>query len=522
MNCPTVIPRQGFRHLYQLFLIFAFFGFVAVTNAATPLRFEVSVEKSPSPGAVTGRLLVILSHNEEHEPRMSMRANGTNAPFIIGRDVEKLAPGKPVVLDQKCMTFPASNLSQLPAGDYFVQALLMSNLDLRAPNAPGNWYSDVRKVYVDPSHDGEIDLKLDHEIPAEEWPADGEFVKFLKIQSPLLSKFHGRPIYLRAGVVLPRDYMREPNRKYPLWVRIGGWGTRYSSVSSVKDEKSSFHEMWMADETPRMILLQLDGAGPLGDPYQVNSANNGPYGDAITQELIPLVEKQFRAIGEPHARVLSGGSTGGWVSLALQVFYPDFFNGTWTFYPDGVDFRGFELVNIYDDENAYVNKYDCERPSERALNGDVRLFMRQEVGLENMLGTGGSYTMSGKDWGSWNAVYGPRGADGNPVPLWDPQTGKIDHAVAEQWKKYDLRMVMENNWKVLGPKLQGKLHISVGEADDYFLNNAVHLLDEFLQHADPPYQGRITYGPGKGHGWLDIKTAPMMKEMEAATGGLRN
>ena len=266
-----------------------------------------------------------------------------------------------------------------------------------------------------------------------------------------------------------------------------------------------------------MILLFLDGAGPYGDPYQVNSANNGPYGDAITQELIPAVEHQFRAIGEPRARVVSGLSTGGWASLALQVFYPDFFNGTWTFCPDGVDFRAFELVNIYDDINAYTNRYGFERPSDRTVTGDVRLTMRREVGVENLLGLGNSWTMSGQQWGAWNATYGPRGSDGRPVPLWDPQTGVIDHEVAGQWKKYDLRLYLEKNWPTLGSKLKGKLHIAVGDADNYYLNNAVHLLDEFLSHANPPYQGRIVYGPGKGHGWADLTVAEMMKEMEATS-----
>src|SRR5580704_2740733 len=121
------------------------------------------------------------------------------------------------------------------------------------------------------------------------------------------------------------------------------------------DERSRFRGAWLADGAPRMVLLHLDGAGPLGDPYQVNSANNGPYGDAVTQELIPFIEEKYHAIGEPRARVLSGVSTGGWVSLALQVFYPDFFNGTWSYCPDGVDFRAFQLVNIYEDRNAYIN-----------------------------------------------------------------------------------------------------------------------------------------------------------------------
>jgi hypothetical protein len=235
------------------------------------------------------------------------------------------------------------------------------------------------------------------------------------------------------------------------------------------------------------------------------------------QELIPHVEARFRAIGQPRGRVLNGNSTGGWVSFALQVFYPDFFNGTWSSCPDPVDFRALELVNIYQDDYAYVNKYGNERPSDRELNGDVKLIMRREVGVENLLGRGNSYTLSGKQWGEWNAAFGPRGADGLPVPLWDPQTGKIDHAVAEQWKKYDLRIVLEQNWPTLGPKLRGKIHISAGEADGFFLNNAVHLLDRFLAQADPPFEGKIVYGMGKGHGWFDLSLRQMLDEMQAAT-----
>ena len=398
-----------------------------------------------------------------------------------------------------------------------MQALLDSSRDLRSVNAPGNLYSAVKKLHVDSAHERAIKLELQpgNPLPKNRPPKPAQ-IKFVKIQSKLLSEFHHRPIYLRAGIILPRDYDREPDRKYPLWVRIGGLNARYTAVLSLMGPKSDFYPAWQADGAPRMILLFLDGAGPYGDPYQVNSANSGPYGDAITQELIPAVEHQFRAIGEPRARVLSGLSTGGWASLALQVFYPDFFNGTWTFCPDGVDFRAFELVDIYDDANAYTNRYGFERPSDRSVNGDVRLTMRREVGVENLLGLGNSWTMSGEQWGAWNATYGPRGSDGRPVPLWDPQTGVINHEVAEQWKKYDLRLYLEKNWSTLGPKLQGKLHISVGEADNYYLNNAVHLLDEFLSHADPPFKGRIVYGPGKGHGWTDITVSEMMKEMAAA------
>jgi S-formylglutathione hydrolase FrmB len=346
-------------------------------------------------------------------------------------------------------------------------------------------------------------------------PADSEFVKYVKLKSQLLSHFHGRDIYLRAGVILPKDFAKEPTRKYPLRVHIGGYGSRYTGVQRLM-QTPEFQSAWDSDDGPRMLVVHLDGDGPYGDCYQVNSDNNGPYGDAVTQELIPYIEQQFRGIGQSYARVVDGGSTGGWVSLALQVFYPDFFNGTWSYCPDGVDFRGFQLIDIYKDKNAYVNQYGFERPSARDTSGEVRYTIRHECQMENVLGAGDSWAMSGQQWGAWNATYGPRGDDRRPKPLWQPQTGEIDRSVVEHWKKYDLRMVMQNNWPGLAPKLKGKIHIWVGEADNYFLNNAVHLLDDFLSKAEPPAEAKIFYGAGKGHCWLGLSQRQMMDEMLAA------
>lgn len=267
-----------------------------------------------------------------------------------------------------------------------------------------------------------------------------------------------------------------------------------------------------------MVLLHLDGAGPYGDPYQVNSDNHGPFGDAITQELIPLVESRFHCIGKGEARVLDGGSTGGWAALALQIFYPDFFNGVWASCPDSVDFRDTELINIYEHTNAFLNPHGFERPAARNLAGDVSFTVRHEIGLENVLGPGDSWTMSGGQWGAWNATYSAKGSDGRPQPLWDPRTGRIDPRVAEQWKRYDLRLHLETNWKMLGPKLRGKLHISVGESDDFFLNNAVHRFDAFLSKAEPQYEGSIDYGPGQGHCWSPLSRAELLRQMAQRVG----
>jgi len=487
-------------------------------NSPTPApwQFEVTLNKSLTTAAKDGRLFLILAETNNPEPRLTLGRTGLDAPEALARDMTAFAPGAVAVLDQTVFAFPINPLSELPAGDYFAQALFDCNAALRSPQSPGNLYSKPQKIHFDPARGGTWKLELTQQLPPEQLPPDTQQIKFVKLQSRRLSEFYGRPIFLRASVVLPRDYARDSSRRYPLWVRIGGLNTRYTSVLHSMGERSEFRKTWQADDTPRLILLQLDGAGPNGDPYYVNSANNGPYGDALIEELIPHVEATFRAVGQPRARFLSGTSTGGWVCLGLQVFYPDFFNGAWSSCPDPVDFRALQLVNIYKDDNAYVNEYGNERPSTRDRNGDVELTMRRETGMENLLGRGNSYTLSGEQWGDWNAVFGPRGTDGAPVPLWDPQTGKINHSVAEQWKKYDLRLVLETNWKTLGPKLRGKLHIAAGEADDYFLNNAVHLLDQSLAKADPPFVGKIVYGPRQRHGWFYLSLRQMLDEMQTA------
>jgi hypothetical protein len=486
------------------------------TAAFASLRFEITVAQGLISSPQNGRLFVMMNQSSQPEPRLTATDTGTDAPPRLARDIDNFAPGVVGVIDEKAVAFPIEDLAHLPAGDYFVQAVFDSNIDLKSINAPGNLYSAAQKVRLDPSRGSTVKIELTQKVPPEELPAETEYVKYVKIQSNLLSRFHGRPIYLRAGVILPKEYEKDTSRRYPLRVSIGGYGDRFTAVQRMMSASSEFRKMWLGDDTPRMILLHLDGDGPYGDCYQVNSDNNGPYGDAVTQEMIPYVEQKFRAIGQPYARVLEGGSTGGWVSLALQVFYPDFFNGTWSGFPDGVDFRGFQLINIYADDNAYVNAHGFERPSERDLKGDVNFTIRHECQMENVLGAGDSWTMSGQQWGAWNATYGPRGADKRPVPLWDPKTGKINRDVVEHWKRYDLRLVMERNWKTLGPKLRGKITIWVGEADQYFLNNAVHMLDEFLSRADPAYGGKIIYGAGKGHGWMALTQRQMMDEMNAA------
>ena len=485
------------------------------TQAALNLRFAVDIKPKLLPKPQNGRLYVVLGAATEKEPRWRIGEPNVNAPPTYAVDVKDFGSGDRRVLHRYFLRVPLDAFAKIKPGEYTVQAVFDFNRDLKSPHAPGNLYSLPQKIKVVSNPSSGFRIMLTEAVPPESLPAETESVKYVKMQSSLLSKFYGRPIFLRAGVILPRDYAKEPTRRYPLRVMIGGYGSRYTAVAGMMRTGSGFAKAWAEDDTPRMLVLHLDGAGPLGDPYQVNSANHGPFGDAITQELIPYIEQKFRGIGKPFARVLDGGSTGGWVSFALQVFYPDFFNGCWSYSPDPVDFRAYELINIYKDKNALVNAAGFERPSARQRNGDTSLTMRNEVNSENLVGMGNSYTMGGGQWGAWNATYSPRGKDELPIPLWDARTGTLHPEVAEQWQKYDLRLYLETHWKTLAPKLRGKIHIWVGEADEYFLNNAVHLLDDFLSKADPPYEGTIKFGAGKGHTWVDLTDRQIMDAMQA-------
>ncbi len=481
------------------------------------LRFEVSVAKSLHAEPIDGRLLIVLDPKLRGEPRRSIGRTGMDAPPLLGRDVDHHDLGDaPLIVDAHAAAFPIADLAHLPTAEYTVQAVLDRSRDLLGANMPGNLVSEPKRLRLDPKTSGSVSLELTTTVPLQNIPPETAWVRYVTLPSPRLTAFYGRPISVRAGVILPRDFHRDPDRRYPLRVHIGGFGSRSFDVASMMAEGSDFRAHWLAPETPQMILLHLDGAGPLGDPNQVDSDNHGPFGASLSQELIPHVEARFRGIGEGRARFLDGCSTGGWVSLALQVFYPETFAGAWSSSPDPVDFRDLELINLYNARNAYLNAQGFERPAQRTLGGDVQFTVRHECQLENVLGRGDAFTRSGGQWGSWAATFGPRGADGHPVPPWDPRTGAIDRDVAESWRRYDLRHILESRWPDLGPKLRGKLHISAGDSDEYFLNNAIHRLDDFLRRADPPAEATVAFGPGQGHCALMLSEPELMKQMAAA------
>jgi enterochelin esterase-like enzyme len=510
---------------------------------APRLRFEISFPQSVSALPVTGRAFVVISKDNSPEPRLQTGFWGDTAP-LFGTDVTQLGPGQVALIDAGTPGYPVESLRGIPAGDYYVQALLnvysqfhradghaiwahMDHWEGQQFNrAPGNYYSKVVQVHLDPSHGYDVKLSLDRVLPPVVVPADTEWVKHIKIQSPLLTRFWGRPVFLGATVLLPKAYASHPEVHYPVLYLQDHFSldapfgfTTEAGAQSGYWHGYEFYQAWNSDGFPRMLVVTFQHPTPFfDDSYAVNSANNGPYADAIMTELIPYLEEQFRIIRHSYARVLAGGSTGGWESLALQVYHPDFFGGTWTFFPDPVDFRRYDLVNIYDDDNAFVEPHHTWAAPERYVmrrdDGQPEVTVRQFSQLEDVLGSKGR---SAQQLEAWEAVYGPVGADGYPKPVWDKKTGKIDHEVAGYMRDhgYDLRYFMEKNWSKIGTQLVGKLHLYCGDMDNFYLNLAVYLLEDFLKNTkDPYYAGSFEYGrPMKGHGWHPMSWVELVRTM---------
>ena len=323
-------------------------------------------------------------------------------------------------------------------------------------------------------------------------------VETVTLESEALSEFWDRPVELTFTVLLPHDYAEAPDRRYPVRYNVAGYGGRYDRVNRLLAD-AEFADWWSSEGAPGVITVFLDGSGPFGDSYQLNSASSGPYGDALIEEIIPAVDEKYRTLGAAE-RYTDGCSTGGWVSLALQLFYPDTFAGTYSYSPDPVSFKRMQLIDMYADTNAFVNSSGLLLPSRRDIYGEPNLLIRDEFAEENAEGTDSTYVTGQGQWGAWNALYSPRGEDGLPRAAFDGVTGTIDPEVVEHWKDYDLLLHVKDNWTELGPKVAGKIYVWMGDMDNYYLNNAMRDFDAYLQTVtDPPADARIEFEPMKGH-----------------------
>jgi len=506
-------------------------------------KFEIRVPASVRSEPLTGRVYVIIGTDSAREPRTLVGRVG--AP-LFGRDVQRLAPNAPAVVDGTDLGTPVFDMADIPVGDYWVQpfvnvysefkrsdgrVLWMHDDQWEGQNwsrSPGNIFGAPQKVHLDPKTVSVVKLVADRVIPPIQVAADNEYVKRFKFQSPSLTKFWGRPIYLGATVLLPRDYATS-TISYPVNYIQGHFGLGapygFDAAPGGRGASQSFREAWLSDKFPRLIAVTFQHPTPyFDDSYAVNSENVGPYGDAIMNELIPEVEKRYRVIKEPWARWLSGGSTGGWEALALQIFHPDFFGGTWASCPDPVTFSDVEGVNMYKDVNAFYKNYSqwqlTPTVNSREVNGEIRQTAQQRYWMELVNGTHGRSGTGQQD--IWQAVWGPIGEDGFFRPAVDSRTGVIDHTVTQYWREhFDLLYYLQRNWTTVGPKLVDKVHVYVGNMDSFFLDRATRELQAWMKTTtNPHYEGYFVYGDQKPHCWSGPGTsADRLREM--AEYGLR-
>lgn len=498
-------------------------------------RFEIMVPRSVESTPIDGRILLLFSTKEGEEPRLHAASRTDPEPFF-GIDVEALEPGTAAVVDDGVLGYPVSSLRELPPGEYHVQAVLnryttFHRADGRVvklhmdhwegqqwERSPGNLYSISRKIRIDPAKPATFRIDLTETVPEIVPPEDTEWVKHVKIRSDRVSRFWGHDMDVGAAVLLPPGFDSHPGARYPVAYLQDHFSPTLRFFredppepdaggrrKEAQDTAYRFYQDWTSGKLPKMLVVLLQDPNPYyDDAYAVNSANVGPYGDSMTQELIPHVEAEFRAMGQAWARTLFGGSTGGWRALAAQVFYPDFFNGTWAFCPDPVDFRYFQLVNIYEDDNAYYPGTESGfktapiRPWMRSVDDQVLMSEEDASLLELVLGDRGR---SGDQMDIFQAVYGPVGDDGYPRLLYDKKTGTIDKDVAAYWKEhYDLRSILERDWRTLGPKLAGKIRVYMGDTDTFYLEEATRLLEQFLESTkDPYYDGTFVWGERQPH-----------------------
>jgi hypothetical protein len=521
---------------------------LASTAAEAQLRLEVTI---PSTAPLHGHLILVIAKtggDSTVEPRFQLEESYESAQGF-GVDVDSLAPGKAIVIDAKTVGYPIESLKALPAGDYLVQGVfnvyeqfhLADGRNLWLPpdkgegqhwnQKPGNPYNTPVRLHLDPASGTPIKLTLDKVIPpiegtdedpvqiAARTPA-AKWLKFVRFKSDKLSRFWGRDMYLGAWVLLPDGFEEHPQAHYPLVVYQDHYHAGFSAPlpfltvppqpGEATDTQADFrnrygykfYQDWVSGTLPRVILIYVQNANPYyDDSYDVDSANVGPYGSAINDELIPAIEKAYRGIGQGWARATYGGSTGGWEALATQVFYPDSYNGTYAACPDPVDFHAYQNIDLYNDRNAFVRKGpfgEVPIAADRKPDGSIIANAGPEYRYEYVLGTHGRST---EQWDIWQAVFSPAGPDGYPAQIIDPLTGAIDSKVLAYWHDhYDLMAILARDWATLGPKLEGKIHLAVGDGDTYFLNNAVHLLQHSLDASRNPHSdATFQYGPGEPH-----------------------
>ena len=468
----------------KLLLLFVFILGLSNAVAAQSTRFKIKVDSRLAKEPLSGRLLIFMTNNPKPSEMIEPDFTNPNAVYISGTEITNLSAGNSIEIDADELAFP-QKFSSAPAGEYQIMALLDVNHSYTYDGAgAGDLYSKVQKISM-PA--GETELTLSSEAAERKMPPF-KSLQTVEFESPSLSAFWGRPVKMQASVLLPPGYDVSKGQKYPTVYNIHGYGGNHLRVYGAPKVYKEMED----GKRPEMINVYLNASFPLGHHVFADSVNNGPWGTALVQEFIPYLEKQFRMDAKASGRFLTGHSSGGWATLWAMITHPDFFGGTWSTSPDPVDFRSFTGPDLtkYPPQNAYFGDDKKDYNLMRHKGAEI-MSVRQYVQQERVLG---SY---GGQFASFEAVFSPKGDDGRPMPLFDRDTGVINQTVAKAWEKYDISRILRENWTTLGPKLKGKIHIIVGTADTFHLDEAVRLLDAELKKLGS--DAKIEYLEGKDH-----------------------
>jgi S-formylglutathione hydrolase FrmB len=483
------LPRC-LRHAFQLCLLLFALSFFLQAQSGEPIHFRVKLASGLGSTPRSGRLLIFLSSSKKTEkelrPAFGLEAHSV---WITAREVEHWAPEATIEVYGNEASYPAPFV-QAPVDDYQVMALLdVTHHYAYNNNSAGDPRSQMMTLsHLDPAHAGAVELTLTEVTPEKKLavPASSEMLDF---ESPALTAFWGRPVHMRGVVVLPPDYEKSAKR-YPTVYWTHGFGADLPSI--LERYAPSYAQKMAHGDLPAMIYVLLDQSCPGGTHEFADSVNNGPWGKALTRELIPYLEKKYRMQAKPSGRLLTGHSSGGWAALWLQVAYPTVFGGTWPTSPDPSDFHNFTGPDLRSDPppNFYHDAKGKPWPLVRMGTQEVMSledYARQEAVVGAYSGQIASF-----EW-----VFSPRGKDGSPQQLFDRQTGVVDPQVEKAWEQYDIAEIIRKNARRLRPLLQNKIHLTVGMADTFHLDGPAHLLDATLKESG--IKATFTYLPGKSH-----------------------
>ena len=466
------------------------------------LNFSILVDEQIRPlFKSTGRLVIALSTSPDGEPKDMLWPTFDDRHYLFAKNFNNWDASEPLIIQNSqgwssWARIGKSSLSEIPKDTFYIQLLWRQNFDgcFMAPG-PGNIFSKKQELVLD--KDQTLDISLS-EVVAELRLMDHPHMKMVTYKSDTLSKWWGKPMYERAALLLPSGYFDNPGKEYPVFYYIGGGASDCIRTIHMRWNRFSDSEWWLSEDAPQVIIVFLDGTKNK-NIYHIDSDNLGPHGHSLIHEFIPYIEKMYRGTDSPDTRFIGGCSTGGYGSLALQLFYPDVFNGVYCYSPDPIVFGECMNLNIYKDSNAFYDKFGYPRLiREHGLYG-LTVSWKDWIEFENILGYSGTYLDSDHWMGIWASIFGPKGEDDKPIPLIDPVSGDINQSVKQNWERYDLGIYTIRNWDEIGPKLKNKVYICVEANDDWNFNIAVRSYNRMISELSNPTLGMVFEYSGLGH-----------------------